>query len=221
MEMTYQNTLLKVTAILMIVFAVLGLVSAGMISMDVQKELGGSSSGFTSMIMEIAMEDPSFAAQAGIDDPEQFYELMQDEEFQSVMGGVFAVISAVMILFAAIAAIPRAIAGIMGLSRSSRPEKSGFFMAWGIVLLILGVIGMLFSGGVFSLNGLVSLVGGVVLPILYLVGSSQQKKAYLASLSAAQGAGSNYAAMPAGSSPKAPPAAPEAPQQPENKGPEF
>lgn len=35
MEMTYQNTLLKVTAILMIVFAVLGLVSAGMISMDV------------------------------------------------------------------------------------------------------------------------------------------------------------------------------------------
>lgn len=148
MEMTYQNTLLKVTAILMIVFAVLGLVSAGMISMDVQKELGGSSSGFTSMIMEIAMEDPSFAAQAGIDDPEQFYELMQDEEFQSVMGGV-------------------------------------------------------------------------VLPILYLVGSSQQKKAYLASLSAAQGAGINYAAMPAGSSPKAPPAAPEAPQQPENKGPEF
>lgn len=182
MEMTYQNTLLKVTAILMIVFAVLGLVSAGMISMDVQKELGGSSSGFTSMIMEIAMEDPSFAA---------------------------------------IAAVPRAIAGIMGLSRSSRPEKSGFFMAWGIVLLILGVIGMLFSGGVFSLNGLVSLVGGVVLPILYLVGSSQQKKAYLASLSAAQGAGINYAAMPAGSSPKAPPAAPEAPQQPENKGPEF
>ena len=80
---------------------------------------------------------------------------------------------------------------------------------------------MLFSGGVFSLNGLVSLVGGVVLPILYLVGSSQQKKAYLASLSAAQGAGINYAAMPAGSSPKAPPAAPEAPQQPENKGPEF
>lgn len=153
MEMTYQNTLLKVTAILLIVFAVLGLVSAGMISMDVQKELGGSSSGFTSMIMEIAMEDPSFAAQAGIDDPEQFYELMQDEEFQSVMGGVFAVISAVMILFAAIAAIPRAIAGIMGLSRSSRPEKSGFFMAWGIVLLILGVIGMLFSGGVFSFNG--------------------------------------------------------------------
>lgn len=65
-----------------------------------------------------------------------------------------------------------------------------------------------------------SLVGGVVLPILYLVGSSQQKKAYLASLSAAQGAGINYAAMPA-SSPKAPPAAPEAPQQPENKGPEF
>lgn len=87
MEMTYQNTLLKVTAILMIVFAVLGLVSAGMISMDVQKELGGSSSGFTSMIMEIAMEDPSFAAQAGIDDPEQFYELMQDEEFQSVKIG--------------------------------------------------------------------------------------------------------------------------------------
>ena len=219
--MTYKNTLLKVTAILMIVFAVLGLVSAGMISMDVQKELGGSSGGFTSMIMEIAMEDPSFAAQAGIDDPAEFYELMQDEEFQAVMGGVFAVISVVMILFAAVAAIPRAIAGILGLSRSSRPEKSGFFMAWGIVLLILGVIGMLFSGGVFSFNGLVSLVGGVVLPILYLVRSSQQKKAYLASLSAAQAVNINYAAMPAGSSPKAPPAAPEAPRQPENKGPEF
>lgn len=114
---------------------------------------------------------------------------MQDEEFQSVMGGVFAVISAVMILFAAIAAVPRAIAGIMGLSRSSRPEKSGFFMAWGIVLLICGVIGMLFSGGVFSLNGAgeprrrrSSCRSSTS------SGSSQQKKAYLASLSAAQGA---------------------------------
>lgn len=66
-----------------------------------------------------------------------------------------------------------------------------------------------------------SLVGGVVLPILYLVGSSQQKKAYLASLSAAQGSRHQLRRDARGSSPKAPPAAPEAPQQPENKGPEF
>lgn len=219
MEMTYKNTLLKVTAILMIVFAVLGLVSAGMISMDVQKELGGSSGGFTNMIMQIAMEDPSFAAQAGIDDPAEFYELMQDEEFQAVMGGVFTVISVAMILFAAVAAIPRAIAGIMGLSRSSRPEKSGFFLAWGIVLLILGAIGMIFSGGVFSFNGLVSLVGGVVLPILYIVGANRQKKAYIRGLQSARTPGINYDALPSGSHPKAPPA-PEA-QKPEPKGPEF
>ena len=43
---------------------------------------------------------------------------------------------------------------------------------------MLGAIGMLFAGGLFSLNGIISLAGGVVLPILYLVGSSQLKKEF-------------------------------------------
>ncbi|MEY8359031.1 hypothetical protein AALA99_08430 [Anaerotruncus colihominis] len=177
MENGYRNTLLKVTAILLIVSAILGVVSAVMLAAGVGREIGGVD-GIGGMMMQMALDDPAFLADAGVSSPEELQYVLETDEFQDIMGATLGVVYAMMIVVAAIAAIPRLIAGIMGLSRASRPEKSGFFLGWGITLLVLGVIGMLFAGGLFSLNGMISFVGGVVLPILYLVGSSQLKKEF-------------------------------------------
>lgn len=177
MENGYRNTLLKVTAILLIVSAILGVVSAVMLAAGVGREIGGVD-GIGGMMMQMALDDPAFLADAGVSSPEELQRVLETDEFQDIMGATLGVVYAMMIVVAAIAAIPRLIAGIMGLSRASRPEKSGFFLGWGITLLVLGVIGMLFAGGLFSLNGMISFVGGVVLPILYLVGSSQLKKEF-------------------------------------------
>ncbi|MCI8493728.1 MULTISPECIES: hypothetical protein [Anaerotruncus] len=177
MENGYKNTLLKVTAILLIVSAILGVVSAVMLAAGVGREIGGVD-GIGGMMMQMALDDPAFLADAGVSSPEELQRVLETDEFQDIMGATLGVVYAMMIVVAAIAAIPRLIAGIMGLSRASRPEKSGFFLGWGITLLVLGVIGMLFAGGLFSLNGMISFVGGVVLPILYLVGSSQLKKEF-------------------------------------------
>ena len=67
--------------------------------------------------------------------------------------------------------------GILGLSRSRRPEKYRFFLGWGIPLLVIGGIGTLLTG-VVTPNGVASLVCGVAAPILFIVGGIQQNKAY-------------------------------------------
>ena len=152
MENGYRNTLLKVTAILLIVSAILGVVSAVMLAVGVGREIGGVD-GIGGMVMEIALDDPSFLSEAGISSPEELQYVLETDDFQDIMGATLGIVYAMMIVIAVIAAIPRLIAGIMGLSRASRPEKSGFFLGWGIALLVLGVIGMLFAGGLFSLNG--------------------------------------------------------------------
>ena len=154
MENGYRNTLLKVTAILLIVSAILGVVSAVMLAVGVGREIGGVD-GIGGMVMEIALDDPSFLSEAGISSPEELQYVLETDDFQDIMGATLGIVYAMMIVIAVIAAIPRLIAGIMGLSRASRPEKSGFFLGWGIALLVLGVIGMLFAGGLFSLNGII------------------------------------------------------------------
>ena len=65
--------------------------------------------------------------------------------------------------------------GIFGLSRASRPDRVGFFTAWGVVLLVFGILNVLLSG-VVSLNALAGVISGVAAPILFLVGASQVKK---------------------------------------------
>ena len=191
MENGYRNTLLKVTAILLIVSAILGVVSAVMLAVGVGREIGGVD-GIGGMVMEIALDDPSFLSEAGISSPEELQYVLETDDFQDIMGATLGIVYAMMIVIAVIAAIPRLIAGIMGLSRASRPEKSGFFLGWGVALLVLGVIGMLFAGGLFSLNGIISLAGGVILPVLYLVGSSQLKKEFWRRHAAGGGGGPTF-----------------------------
>ena len=89
-----------------------------------------------------------------------------------IVTGMMAVVAA---LYIAMLIVDLAV-GILGLGRARRPEKHRFFLVWGIILLVIGVPGTLLTG-VFSLQGLASLVCGVAAPILFLVGASQQRRA--------------------------------------------
>lgn len=72
------------------------------------------------------------------------------------------------------------IVGILGLSRCRRPEKYRFFKVWGIILLVIGVLGTL-MGGISTPPALVGLLCGVVAPVLFIIGAQQQKKILMTS----------------------------------------
>ena len=93
------------------------------------------------------------------------------QEMMGIVSGMVFVMCAI----AVIMLILDLIAGLMGLSRSRRPEKYGFFLGWGIPLLVIGVLGTL-MGGIFTPPALVGIVCGVVAPILFIVGGVQQNK---------------------------------------------
>lgn len=146
------NGLLKATAILMIVFAVIGVAVMAATA-------GKLARGMTVPIDELidGGNGPGLRA-----------------------GAVLLWIQVAMLAVTVIGNLPRLIAGIMGLSRCKKPEKHDFFVVWGVVLLILGVVGLMFSGWSISANWLISFVGGVILPVCYIVGGLWQKRVYIA-----------------------------------------
>lgn len=90
-------------------------------------------------------------------------------------------ISSGMLYFAGIlmvvSAVAELIAGIVGVKNCKRPEKSGTCIVWGIIVAILCVAGTIFkavAGGGFSLF---SLILGLVLPVLFIIGAAMNKKA--------------------------------------------
>ena len=78
------------------------------------------------------------------------------------------------IAFAAAGLLVDVIVGIMGLSRSKKPQKYKFFLGWGIVLLIVGFFSI---GELFSLRGIFIAFSGIVGPIMYMIGGIQQNRA--------------------------------------------
>lgn len=69
------------------------------------------------------------------------------------------------------------VAGIVGVKNWNKLEKAGTCITWGIIVIVLCVISNIFTvvgGGNFSV---VSLLIGLVIPVLYLIGGIQNKKA--------------------------------------------
>ncbi len=70
------------------------------------------------------------------------------------------------------------IAGIVGVKNCNKPEKAGTCMVWGIIVIALSVL-----SDVLTLVGnpdnfsIVSLLTGLVIPVLYLIGAVMNKKA--------------------------------------------
>lgn len=103
---------------------------------------------------------------------EQSGGLIGGQEVMGLLSGMIAVICAI----AVVMLILRLIVGLMGLSRCRQPERRRFFLVWGILLLVIGVLGTLLSG-IFTAPALVGMIPGIAAPILFLVGSSQQSRA--------------------------------------------
>lgn len=75
-----------------------------------------------------------------------------------------------------VSAVAQLVAGIIGAVNCKKPEKAGVCMAWGIIVAVLCIAGTILNsagGGSFSI---LSLVLGLVLPILYIIGAVFNKK---------------------------------------------
>ena len=69
------------------------------------------------------------------------------------------------------------IAGIKGIKHSKRSEKAGKLIAWGVIVAVFSMLSILLdlsNGGDFSI---VSVVTGVAVPALYILGAALNAKA--------------------------------------------
>lgn len=75
-----------------------------------------------------------------------------------------------------VSSVAELIAGILGTANCKKPEKAKTCLAWGIVVAVLAVAGIILNaigGGGFSV---LSLITGLVLPVLYIIGAVQNKQ---------------------------------------------
>jgi len=69
------------------------------------------------------------------------------------------------------------VAGIMGVKNANKPEKAQKCIVIGIIVIILSILGTILSlaaGGKFNF---INLITGLIIPVLYLLGAFQNKKA--------------------------------------------
>ena len=80
-------------------------------------------------------------------------------------------------ILALVGAVAELVAGIIGVKNWTKLEKAGTCITWGIIVIVLCVISNILTvvgGGDFSV---LNLVTGLVIPVLYLIGGLQNKKA--------------------------------------------
>lgn len=76
-----------------------------------------------------------------------------------------------------LSAVAQLIAGIIGVKNCKRPEKAQNCITWGVIVAALCVLGSILTvigGGSFPIF---SLLLGLVLPILYIIGAVKNKQA--------------------------------------------
>ena len=80
-------------------------------------------------------------------------------------------------ILALVGAVAELGAGIIGVKNWNKLEKAGTCITWGIIVIMLCVISNILTvvgGGDFSV---LNLATGLVIPVLYLIGALQNKKA--------------------------------------------
>ncbi|MGD9559998.1 MAG: hypothetical protein AB7V55_05265 [Oscillospiraceae bacterium] len=83
-----------------------------------------------------------------------------------ILASVLALVSSVISL----------VAGVLGVKNAARPEKATVCIVFGILTAVFSVLGNVLTvagGGSFSIP---SLILGLVIPVLYLIGAFQNKK---------------------------------------------
>ena len=68
------------------------------------------------------------------------------------------------------------VAGILGTANSKKPEKAKTCIVWGVIVAVLSVASIVLNavgGGEFSI---VSVITGLVLPVLYIIGAACNRR---------------------------------------------
>ena len=79
-----------------------------------------------------------------------------------------------------VSAVAELVAGIIGVANCKEPDKAVSCIVWGIIVAVLSVAGTVLNsvgGGSFSVF---SLILGLVLPALYIIGAAFNKKEHVA-----------------------------------------
>lgn len=71
------------------------------------------------------------------------------------------------------------VAGIVGVGACKNPEKSGKCIILGVIVVILTVIGQILNMKAGNQFDFTSIIIGLILPVVYIVGASQVKKMML------------------------------------------
>jgi len=70
------------------------------------------------------------------------------------------------------------VSGIIGVKNWNNPQKAGSCILWGIIVIALCLISNIFTLIGYAANfNILSLLIGLVIPVLYLIGAFQNKKA--------------------------------------------
>lgn len=91
------------------------------------------------------------------------------------VSGLFGSLVSIALILGIITSVIQLIIGIIGLKKCGDPSQAQFFIVTGIILCLLSLVSIILSavGGDFQFTGVI----GFVLPILYIVGGLQNKKA--------------------------------------------
>lgn len=97
-----------------------------------------------------------------------------------IAGGDSSALLYASVVLMLVSAVAELVAGIIGVVNCKKPEKAGVCIAWGIIVAVLSVAGTILNsvgGGTFSVF---SLILGLVLPVLYIIGAVFNKKEHTA-----------------------------------------
>lgn len=75
-----------------------------------------------------------------------------------------------------ISSVIELVAGIMGVINAEKPEKAKTCMIWGIIVAVMCVVGCIFTTIGGSAFPFFSLVTGLVVPVLYIIGAYKNQQ---------------------------------------------
>lgn len=76
-----------------------------------------------------------------------------------------------------ISAIAEFVTGIVGVKNCKNPAKANSCMVWGIIVAVLSVLGCILTAAGGNGFPVFSLILGLVLPVLFIIGAAMNKKA--------------------------------------------
>ena len=75
-----------------------------------------------------------------------------------------------------VSAVAELVAGIIGVVNAKQSEKAGLCMAWGVIVAVLCVAGCVLTAVGGSDFPVFSLILGLVLPVLFIIGAAKNKQ---------------------------------------------